>query len=284
VGAAAVIRLSPLDCAEPGDRLAFPGGAALGGAREREARGMCWSGEASFALATVGFGATAYAAVKGDSPLLWAPLGYFAGMELLQGFTYSVIDQCGLPSNQLATMFGYLHIAFQPFFGCMLALYFVPERVRRAAMPWAMAVAGLSAAFMFLQIYPFDWAGTCRPGRTLCGPELCSVSGNWHIAWQLPLNALGEVDASWLESVPGFRILQGHGFLGYLFAMFGVPLIFGSWRIVIYHIAMGPMLARLLTDNPNEVPAVWCLLSIAFLLVVIETPVRGIEPKAARTT
>ncbi len=235
---------------------------------------MCWSGEASFALATVGFAATAYTAFKGESPLLWGPLGYFSGMELLQAFTYSVIDQCALPSNQVATMLGYLHIAFQPFFGAMLALYFVPERVRRVAMPWAMAVAGLSAAFMFFQLYPFDWAGTCRPGRPLCGPELCSVSGNWHIAWDVPLNAIGEVNAGWVFANPLLKATLGTGFVGYMIAMFLVPLIFGSWRVVLYHIAMGPMLAKALTDNPNEVPAVWCLLSIAFLLIVVKTPVR----------
>ena len=235
---------------------------------------MCWSGEASFALAAVGFGATAYAAMKGDSPLLWVPLGYFAGMELLQAFTYSVIDQCGLPANQIATMLGYLHIAFQPFFGCMLALYFVPELVRRAAMPWAMGVAGLSAAFMLLQVYPFDWGGACRPDRPLCAELLCSVSGNWHIAWDIPLNAIGEVNAPWVLANPLLKGTIGTGFLGYMIAMFAVPLIFGSWRLVLYHIVMGPLLAKMLTDNPNEAPAVWCLLSIAFLLVVIETPVR----------
>lgn len=235
---------------------------------------MCWSGEASFGLAAVGFTATAYAAYKRESPLLWTPLAYFSGMELLQAFTYSVIDQCALPSNQIATMLGYLHICFQPFFGCMLALYFVPENVRRAAMPWAIAVAGASAAFMILQVYPFEWAGTCRPGRSLCGPALCSVSGNWHIAWEVPLNALGEINSSWVNGNLLLRGPLGHGFLTYMIAMFVVPLVFGSWRIVLYHLAMGPLLARLLTDNPNEVPAVWCLLSIGFLLIVVKTPVR----------
>lgn len=235
---------------------------------------MCWSGEASLALASVGFAATAYAAYSRESPLLWTPLAYFSGMELLQGYTYGVIDQCGLPANQIATMLGYLHICFQPFFGCLLALYFVPAEVRRAAMPWAMAVAGFSAAFMVIQLYPFDWAGTCRPGRNLCGEVLCSVSGNWHIAWELPLNAIGEIDTPWLLETPVLGPIFAPGFLSYMIAMFLVPFLFGSWRIVLYHIVMGPLLARSLTDNPNESPAIWCLLSIAFLLIVVKTPVR----------
>ena len=43
---------------------------------------MCWSGEASAALATVGFGTAGYVAYKGESKELWIPLVYFACMVL----------------------------------------------------------------------------------------------------------------------------------------------------------------------------------------------------------
>jgi hypothetical protein len=88
---------------------------------------MCWSGEASVALAIAGLGTTAYAAYKKEPAPLWMALGYFSSMEALQAFTYSVIDQCGLPSNQIATMLGYLHIVFQPFFINMLSHVFHTE-------------------------------------------------------------------------------------------------------------------------------------------------------------
>jgi hypothetical protein len=38
---------------------------------------------------------------------------------------------------------------------------------------------------------------------------------------------------------------------------------------------MGPSLAWMLTDNINEWPAIWCLLSIGLLLIVVKTPLRG---------
>lgn len=88
---------------------------------------MCWSGEASAVLAVVGIGTTAYAAYKKEPAPLWMALGYFSSMELLQAFTYSVIDQCALPSNQIATLLGYLHIVFQPFFINMLSHVFHTE-------------------------------------------------------------------------------------------------------------------------------------------------------------
>lgn len=62
---------------------------------------MCWSGQASAVLATAGLGTTVYAAYRKEPAAIWMPLGYFSLMELLQAFTYSVIDQCSLPSNQI---------------------------------------------------------------------------------------------------------------------------------------------------------------------------------------
>jgi hypothetical protein len=60
----------------------------------------------------------------------------------------------------------------------------------------------------------------------------------------------------------------------YIIAAFILPFLYGSWRFTLYHLILGPFLARLSTNNPNEFPAVWCLLSIGFLLVVVKTPVR----------
>ncbi len=92
---------------------------------------VCWSGEASAILAAVGLATTAYAAYKGESPMLYAALAYFSLMEALQAYTYTVIDQCGLASNQIATILGYLHIAFQPFFINLMSMYFIPDKIRK---------------------------------------------------------------------------------------------------------------------------------------------------------
>ncbi|MDJ0904313.1 MAG: hypothetical protein QNJ55_36580 [Xenococcus sp. MO_188.B8] len=84
------------------------------------------------------------------------------------------------------------------------------------------------------------------------------MSGNWHIAWQAPLNGI-----SWAT-------------LGYYIPVFVAPVIYGSWKFTLYHIIVGPLLARILTNNINEWPAVWCLLSIGLFLIVIKTPIRQI--------
>lgn len=226
---------------------------------------MCWSGEASAVLATVGLGTTIWAAYKKEPMPLWICLGYFSLMELLQAYTYSVIDQCDHPGNQIATLFGYLHIAFQPFFINMMAMYFIPDRIRRKIAPAIYTLCFASAIFMIVQVYPFDWAGQCNPAdRPLCGERLCSVSGNWHIAWEVPANGIG-------------NSCTGRPFFGYpTYVIVGMmlPFLYGSWRFGLYHYALGPVLAASLTDNINEWPAIWCLLSIGILLIVVKTPLR----------
>lgn len=218
---------------------------------------MCWSGEASAVLAAAGLTSTTYVACKGEDKLLWMPLGYFSLMELLQAFTYSVIDQCGLPMNQFLTFLGALHIAFQPLFINMFSLHFVNEKVREKVSVYAYGICILGTMAMIPRLYPFDWAGMCIPkAQPLCGTQLCSVHGSWHIAWEVPLNGLWYLD------------------FGYYIPAFLVPLLYGSWKFTVYQFLAGPALAWLTTDNLNEWPAVWCLFSIGLLLVVMKTPLR----------
>jgi Family of unknown function (DUF5765) len=226
---------------------------------------MCWSGEASTILATVGLASTVYAAWKKEPFVLWASLGYFALMEALQAFTYTVIDQCSLPANQIATILGYLHITFQPFFINATSLYFVPKAVADKIQKPVYFLCFVSVIFMLIQLYPFDWAGHCEIGRQVCAANLCSVSGNWHIAWNVPSNAIG----NWFHVN---HVLSGYP--TYAFVAFILPVLYGSWRFTVYHVLMGPALAMLLTNNPNEIAAVWCLLSIGLLLLVVKTPLR----------
>jgi hypothetical protein len=219
---------------------------------------MCWSGEASAALAAAGIAGATYAAYKKQPAALWVCLLYFSLMEMLQAFTYSVIDQCSNPSNQIATLLGYLHITFQPFFINAVSLHFIDKRLARKVEPLAYTICFAAAIMMLIKLYPFDWAGHCSPGRPMCGAFICSIHGNWHIAWSLPINN------------------YGHNFSWYLLAGVITPLLYGSWRFTLYHMLAGPILARITTSNMNEWPAVWCLLSIGLLLVVVETPVRKI--------
>jgi hypothetical protein len=60
----------------------------------------------------------------------------------------------------------------------------------------------------------------------------------------------------------------------YMLAVFVMPLFYGAWRFVLMHAAMGPVLATMLTDTSNEMPAIWCLFSVGLLLIGLSPMVR----------
>jgi len=60
----------------------------------------------------------------------------------------------------------------------------------------------------------------------------------------------------------------------YFIAGLLLPFVYGSWRFTVYHFLVEPQLAMLLTSKPNELAAIWCLLSIGILLLVVKTPIR----------
>ncbi|TCO69274.1 DUF5765 domain-containing protein [Rhodovulum euryhalinum] len=227
---------------------------------------MCWNTGVTVTMVGLGAAATVIAARRGEPAAIWATLGYFTLMETLQAAGYAVVDQCGDPANRTVTLLSYLHIAFQPFFINAFAMalvgHAVPPATRRAV--WAICAA--SAAVMVFQLVPVQALGRCMPGEVLCGPGLCTISGEWHIGWEVPLNGL----FSPLSDALGFSA----NFPTYLIAVFLVPLAYGAWRFVLFHAAFGPFLATLLTDNPNEMPAVWCLFSIGLVLVGMCPPIR----------
>jgi hypothetical protein len=225
---------------------------------------MCWSGPASAILASCGLAGCIYAIKKGKPPELWGCLAFFSLMEILQAFTYAVIDVCSSPMNQIATLLGFLHIAIQPFFINMISMHFIPQTIKEQIRVGVYSLCLVAMVLMFLKVYPFSWAELTPSGKPLCSDRLCSVSGNWHIAWELPVNKLFNM------TMFGYEIV----WLPYIITAFVLPLLYGSWRFTLYHLLMGPTLAWLSTDNPNEFPAVWCLLSIGFLLLVVETPIK----------
>jgi len=227
---------------------------------------MCWSATASVAMVGLGGVATGFAIRQGAPKAVWLTLGYFTAMEGLQAVGYSVIDQCGTPENRAITALSFLHIVFQPFFINAFAMTLVLERVTRRTRRNIYLVCVLCSAVMLAQLIPFDWAGPCRAGSPLCGETLCLVSGQWHIAWDVPYN--GMLDA--FEDMIGFHA----GFPTYMVAAFFLPLVYGAWRFVVFHAVAGPILAFSLTDNPNEAPAIWCLFSIGVLLIGCNVTVR----------
>jgi hypothetical protein len=201
-------------------------------------------------------------------PAIPATLGYFTVMELLQASGYAVLDQCGTPANEIITLLSVLHIVFQPFFINAFAFELVGRPVDGRVKAAVYIVCAISATIMLLQLYPFSWAGSCQVGASMCGSILCTVSGEWHIAWTVPYNGLMLP----LENIVGTYV----AFPTYFVVVFLLPLVYGAWRFVVFHALAGPILASFLTSNPNEVPAVWCLFSIGLVIISLSPMVRRV--------
>lgn len=222
---------------------------------------MCWSATASVVMVALGGAATAVTILRKEPKGIPLALGYFTAMEALQAVGYSVVDQCGTPANAAVTLLSYLHIAFQPVFINLFALAITPDALSLRFRQAVLALAGAASVLLLLRLLPFGALGHCQPGEVLCGAGLCTLSGEWHIAWHLPLN-------NW-NPLPGLP-----AFTAYVLAVFVLPLVYGAWRFALFHLLAGPGLAALLTDNPNEWPAVWCLFSIGLVLISLSPPIR----------
>lgn len=227
---------------------------------------MCWSMKASAAIVVIGIAATAISARRNDAPAIWLTLGYFTFMEALQLGGYAVLNECGSIANRSITLLSYLHIVFQPFLINAFAMELTPQPVKARVQRFVYLGCGVCSVIMLLQLLPAEWAGKCVPGSYLCGESLCTRSGEWHIAWDIPYNGLMVP----LDRIIGFST----GLPSYMAAVFLFPLVYGAWRFVMFNFLAGPIASNYLTSDPNEMPAIWCLFSIGILLIVLSPAIR----------
>lgn len=229
---------------------------------------MCWSIGSSIVGASIGIAGAGWTAYKKLPFAVWGFLAYLALMEILQAITYTVLNQCDHPVNQILTMLAYFHITAQPFFVNALNMYFIPDQIRKKIQYPVYLLCSVSAVIMLLQLYPFEWAGKCILGQTFCGTRLCAVTGTWHLAWDIPINGIGDVAPdSFFWPFPLTMIV-------YLSVVFLLPILYGSWKLSLFIFVVGPFLVQFLTSNVNEQPAVWCLLSFMVMIVVIIPQIR----------
>lgn len=220
---------------------------------------MCWSGEASAAIAVGGLSSAYYLKKKGEPKEIYLPVAYFVLMEGLQAVTYAVVGACGNTYNLLFTRLAVAHICFQPFFINMLGMAFIDRDIRDKIQKYVYAFCGLAAILCLIRLLPmYGLLGQCELGSPLCShTETCAFRGEWHIGWNVLLNGFNE------------------GFIWYIIAAFVVPVIYGSWKWVGYHYLVGPFLASLTTANVNERPAVWCLFSTMIIALLVNTRLRN---------
>ncbi|MBP9700280.1 hypothetical protein KBD71_03275 [Candidatus Woesebacteria bacterium] len=217
---------------------------------------MCWSASASIAATVIGTVGTIYAAKKGYPKAQVFTLGFFTAMELLQAISYGWIGQCSANENTILTYLSYLHICFQPVVMNAFMLSFLSKEKRQKWFRVTMSISIMASVLLFLKFFiPIVWTIPqellCRIGDPLCGTDVCTYRGNWHLAWRLPL----------FGPIPGYLL--------YFTPLFILPIFYGSWKTSLYHFFTGPVLAHLLTTDKNEAPAIWCLFSVSLLCFML---------------
>lgn len=222
---------------------------------------MCWGIEVTGAMVALGVGGAAISWRREDPAALPLTMLYFAGMEGLQLAGYLVIDRCGTPQNQAVTALSMLHIILQPVVLTLFMLAAFRPDMGGKGRAWIIGLSILASAVMLAQMVPWPWTTGCTSGRPLCGTVLCTVSGTWHLAWDVPYGNL-------LETVD-LAVGTNFGFPSYFLAVFVMPLFYGAWRFALFNMLVGPVASNLLTRDPNEAPAVWCLTAIFILGVVL---------------
>lgn len=222
---------------------------------------MCWGIEVTAGLTVAGVAAAGLSARRGDPVAVPVTFLYFAAMEGLQLAGYTVIDQCGTPANRAVTALSMLHIALQPIVINAFMLASLAPGLGGRARRMVMGLAMVASAIMLAQMVPWPGLARCDIGWPLCGEVLCTVSGTWHLGWTLPYTDILSAPDRWLGT--------NFGFPTYILAVFILPLFYGVWRFALFHALAGPVAANLLTGNPTEAPAVWCLVSVLILAVVL---------------
>lgn len=226
---------------------------------------MCWSEAATWSMVGIGTAGAALAWSRAEPAAIWGTIGFFTGMEALQVWGYQVVDQCGAAPNGAVTLLSYLHISLQPLviniFCMALAGSSVSLRMRRLVL----GVSTLACLMLLARLIPAPVLGLCPPDVPLCGSDLCTISGSWHIGWTVPLNNLFSLQP-WLGSMGQFP--------DYMLAAFFLPCLYGAWRFALFNAAVGPGLSSILTDNPHEMPAVWCFFSVGIVLIGISPAFR----------
>jgi hypothetical protein len=196
------------------------------------------------------------------TPAIAFPIFYFAAMEFIQVAQHSIaapsLDsaQCDTWSNQVMTMVGAMHIAFQP-----LALHFgfgrhyrrylpssYPMLVRMVALGClidaGMMLTGLANGGRGLRA-GYDW-DSCGAYQWTVGNKLCTYRGTHHLAWSIPFPK------------PSYYY---HGAL-HSFMFFSPFILAGRFSHFVRGILLfltGPILAEYLTGwKRHESPSVWC--------------------------
>mmetsp|Transcript_115654 Transcript_115654/g.162554 ORF Transcript_115654/g.162554 Transcript_115654/m.162554 type:complete len:254 (+) Transcript_115654:2-763(+) len=213
---------------------------------------MCFNQPMSFAMAAFGFLVSALCLYKSRNLRLSGGVFFFFTMEFLQGFQYFWIDDCGSTINQVLTYLGFIHIVWQPFFTHLICSSLALDKVKKGQYSLILGLCAIGAVWLlarsFVAATNVPITAECPTTEWIRGTELCTYSGNLHLAWSIPL---GDQTYFW----PGASV--------HFFLMFAPFMVMGRTMAILGTFLMitGPVLASYITSNLQEQASIWCFYS-----------------------
>lgn len=143
--------------------------------------------------------------------------------------------------NKYLTQLSWIHISFQPFFVNLLIQTFSTKDYN---VPLALSLIFAIANILKLKdIYSYS-EDKCNNG-IMCKEKTCSYDGKYHVAYGFNLNT-----SDYYTVVPSW--------FSYFLLMFAPALILGDYLIISIHMLI-LLISNLISNDPGEVAAMWCL-------------------------
>src|SRR3989338_5485228 len=217
---------------------------------------MWFSQEMSGAFVVIGLLCAAFVWHKSKNGAMTTGILYFVLMELLQFFQYYWVGKCDNKINQVLTVVGSLHICFQPYFTHLMNGSLVQSEQSKIQFTLVRRLSILQGIWMFSRWIFAPETAPLEYTEWLRGDKLCTIYGNYHIAWSLPLLAPTYFTPS--NAIHFFMMFAPFIAMGRKFWLSGIVLF-----------ATGPLAAWFITPNLYEQAAIWCFMSIGQILVLV---------------
>lgn len=236
---------------------------------------MCWGIEASATFTVLGTGVVAYGLYRKDAPQIIVAVATFTIIEFLQTLQYIDIDQCSSRLNQTATYLTWVNISAQPLVLNYLFLYFIDDGVRKRIQVPVLSIAAVCSLLNLAFALPLPGTAPCEGGFT-CADQFCAYSGEYHLGWLFGLNDFYLPSESFRSEFSFLGPLLNRSDVVYYFPVMILPLLYGSWKAVLFVILTGPAVFSFFIDDRSEALAVWCLFAVPLFLVAVYKPSRQI--------
>lgn len=239
---------------------------------------MCFTQSMSFSIGFIGIVASIILYINN---YYYASIGilYFSLMEIIQGFQYFVINKCDNYINEILTYIGYLHICFQPVFISIWLFEFINNK--KINLNYLKLILGICIAGGILlasRIFMINSNTLCNANQEpLCGKKTCSLSGKYHIVWNIRLRAPGTYYWTPSISLHFFLLCIPYIVLGILLnnykvillALLGVLIPNILYFSMVYYYNFNTNKWTFDNKNLHEIGSIWCLLFIPQIIITM---------------